>query len=512
MKIGKLQALFGVCLMIMIPFVACSKENRSQEGGAAEMGTSMKVREPAVAGAFYPGEEEALRNTVTALLERAQPPALEGRLVALISPHAGYMYSGGVAAHGYSLIRGKRFDAVVVVAPSHHVFFHGSSMYTQGPYRTPLGLIDVDQELARAIADADQSVQFHPEAHRSEHSLEVQLPFLQIAVPDLRIVPIVMADQSLENCRRLAGAIVSAIGKRNVLLVASSDLSHFHPYDEAVRMDRLVIDHVERYDYEALADDLGTRKAEACGGGPIITVMMAAKELGATKAVALKYANSGDVTGDKSGVVGYLSAAIVAENHVGVDLGLREGEKAELLRLARQQMEARVRGEAPPETVSGKLDAHPLLKEKMGAFVTLTIGGRLRGCIGHIRGLEPLHKTIAGMAIAAATEDPRFPPLQPDELDRVAIEISVLTPLKKIENPEEVEVGRDGIYIEKGLNHGLLLPQVATEYGWDRYEFLDHTCMKAGLPEGSWRERADIYIFSAQIFNEAEVFGKPSGR
>jgi AmmeMemoRadiSam system protein B/AmmeMemoRadiSam system protein A len=510
MKTGKLRALFGVCLMIIIPFVACSKETDSQEGRAAEMGASMKVREPAVAGAFYPGEEEALRSNVTSLLERAQPPALEGRLVALISPHAGYVYSGGVAAHGYSLIRGRRFDAVVIVAPSHHVFFQGSSIYTQGPYRTPLGLIEIDKELAGAIADADQSIQFRPEAHVREHSLEVQLPFLQIAVPGLKIVPIVMADQSLENCKRLAKAITSGVGNRNVLLVASSDLSHFHPYDEAVALDQVIIEHIERYDYEALARDLNSRKAEACGGGPMITVMIAAKDLGATKAVKLKYANSGDVTGDRSGVVGYLSAAIVAENHVGIDLGLRDKEKAELLKLARSQIEARVRGQDLPEAAPEKWDAYPLLKEKMGAFVTLTIDGRLRGCIGHIRGLEPLHTTIAKMAVAAATEDPRFPALRPDELDRIAIEISVLTPFKKIESPEEVEVGRDGIYIEKGMNHGLLLPQVATEYGWDRYKFLDHTCMKAGLPEGSWREGADIYIFSAQIFNEEEVFGKPS--
>jgi AmmeMemoRadiSam system protein A len=231
-------------------------------------------------------------------------------------------------------------------------------------------------------------------------------------------------------------------------------------------------------------------------------------------------------------VVGYLSAAIVAEpvpdgaasddaedtgrehgeEQVGVDLGLREEEKAELLRLARRSIEARLNDLDAPALSAETLEAHPILLEERGAFVTLTIGGRLRGCIGNIRGAAPLDQTISRMAVSAAVEDPRFPALKPGDLERVAIEISVLTPLEKISDPGAIEVGRDGLYMEKGMNRGLLLPQVATEYGWDRYQFLDQTCLKAGLPAGAWKEGADIYIFSAQIFNEEEILGGSSSR
>ena len=506
-RIGICRYATIVHLLVLVPFVACSGEGDPHEGGSAEMESSVRVREPAVAGAFYPGTEAALRDAVSGMLAGVEAGELGGRVVGLISPHAGYIYSGHVAAHAYRLVQGRKFDAVVVIAPSHHAYFEGSSVYSLGPYRTPLGLVEIHKDLAEAIAGSDESIGFHEAAHLREHSLEVQLPFLQVTIPDLRLVPIVMGDQSLASCRRLAQAIVSSVKGMNVLLVASTDLSHFHPYDEAVRLDGIVIDHVERYDYEGLARDLKSRKCEACGGGPIITVMIAARELGASQAVTLKYANSGDVTDDKSGVVGYLGAALVEVATVGVDLGISGAEKVELLDLARRTIEAKVQGRPLPDP---KTDS-ARLKEKMGAFVTITKQGRLRGCIGHIRGVEPLNTTVSKMAVAAATEDPRFPPLSPGELKDISLEISVLTPFRKIEDPDEIEVGRDGIYIEKGLNHGLLLPQVATEYGWTRSEFLDHTCRKAGLNEGDWREGADIYIFSAQVFNESELLGETSG-
>jgi AmmeMemoRadiSam system protein B/AmmeMemoRadiSam system protein A len=507
-RIAVLRYATIVYLLVLVPFVACSNEGSSHEGGSAEMESSTRVREPAVAGAFYPGTEKALRDAVSGMLAAVEPREIKGKVIGLISPHAGYIYSGQVAANGYRLVKGRKFDAVIVIAPSHHVYFEGSSVYTLGPYRTPLGLVEIHKDLAEAIVNSDESIGFHAAAHAREHSLEVQLPFLQMTVPDLRLVPIVMGDQSLDACRRLARAIVSNVKDMNVLLVASSDLSHFHPYDEAVRLDRILIDDIEHYDYEGLADDLEAGRCEACGGGPIITVMIAGKDLGVSEAVTLKYANSGDVTHDKSGVVGYVAVALVEETSVGVDLGIRHAEKVELLDLARRTIEAKILGKPLPDSETDS----PRLKEKMGAFVTITKHGQLRGCIGHIRGTEPLNTTISKMAIAAATEDPRFPPLSPGELDDISLEISVLTPFRKIASPDEIQVGRDGIYIEKGFNHGLLLPQVATEYGWTRDEFLDHTCLKAGLPKGDWREGADIYIFSAQVFNEKDLFGGSSSQ
>jgi len=342
-------------------------------------------------------------------------------------------------------------------------------------------------------------------------------------VPDLRLVPIVMGDQSFETSKRLADAIATAAKGRNVLLVASTDLSHFHASDEADVLDQVVADRIAKYDPEGLARDLDLGRGEACGGGPVVTVMLAARQLGASKAIVLKHANSGDVTGDRSNVVGYLAAALIAPagpaddpsptreedaKGVGVDLGLRREEKVQLLNIARRSIEAAVLGKPMPVFEA----ASPLLNEKMGAFVTLTEGGELRGCIGHIVGTQALYKTVSQMAVAAATEDPRFEPLSPEELKRIAIEISVLTPLRRVSGADEIVVGRDGIYLEKGYNRGLLLPQVATEYGWDCYQFLDHTCLKAGLEPGSWREGANIQTFSAQVFNEEEVFGKASGK
>lgn len=494
-------ALFAAILLL--PYTALVSDIGSTQGGDEKMEASESVRKPAVAGAFYPGTPEELREVVTGMLAGAHPARLNGRLVALISPHAGYIYSGDVAAHAYKLAEGRKFDAVIVIAPSHHVAFSGCSIYEGRAYETPLGLAEINTDLAGKLLENYDFITYYPAAHMSEHSLEVQLPFLQVALADLRLVPIVMGDQSLGACKRLAEAIAESVKGMNVLLVASSDLSHFHPYDRAVELDNIVVERVRDYDPEGLAHDLGSGKCEACGGGPMITAMLAGRLLGADSAEILKYANSGDTSGDKSRVVGYLSAAIYDREEVGVNLGLGEEEKVELLRIARASVQAAVGGETLPELKA----ATPLLGEKRGAFVTLTKEGRLRGCIGHIRGIEPLYITVSKMAAAAALEDPRFDPVQPAELDLLEIEISVLTPFEKITDPSEVVVGTHGLYIEKGYSHGLLLPQVATDYGWDRYEFLDHTCNKAGLPAGAWKEGATIYTFSAQIFNESEVRG-----
>jgi len=475
----------------------------SAEGGKEKMEASESVRKPAVAGAFYPGTPGELREVVTGMLADARPPRLNGQLIALISPHAGYVYSGEVAAQGYKLVEGRRFDAVIVIAPSHHVAFRGCSIYEGRAYETPLGLAEINTDLAGALLTNYDFITSYPAAHIAEHSLEVQIPFLQVAVPDLRLVPIIMGDQSQGACKRLAEAIAESVKGMNVLIVASSDLSHFHTYDQAVELDNIIVERVRDFDPEGLAHDLSSGKCEACGGGPMITAMLAGKLLGADSTEILKYANSGDTSGDKSRVVGYLSAAIYDMEDVGVNLGVGYEEKVELLRIARTSIEAAVRGEPAPEFEA----ATALLGEKRGAFVTLTKGGHLRGCIGHIRGIEPLYITVSKMGVAAALEDPRFDPVVAAELDRIEIEISVLTPFEKISDPSEVVVGTHGLYIEKGYSHGLLLPQVATDYGWDRYEFLDQTCKKAGLPAGAWKEGATIYTFSAQIFNESQVLG-----
>jgi AmmeMemoRadiSam system protein B/AmmeMemoRadiSam system protein A len=475
--------------------------------GGKEMGMK-EIREPAVAGAFYPDKPEVLSRDVKKYLENSKKEKIEGDIVALISPHAGYMYSGQVAAYAYKLVEGRAFDSVVVVAPSHRVLFKGASLYDRGGYRTPLGVVPIDTELSKKMMERRKEIQFLPEAHSQEHSLEVQIPFLQVVLKTFNLIPIVMEPYwSWETCQSVASAIAETVKGKRVLLVASTDLSHFYTYNIAVELDKIFLNHIERFDVEGLNRDLKNNRTEACGGGPVVTIMLAAKMLGANHGKVLKYANSGDVTGDRSRVVGYAAAVFYKtaggkekmkeEKKVGVDLGLNEEEKKTLHQIAKTVIENKAKGKAVPDF---KVES-PTLKENRGAFVTIHKRGQLRGCIGYIEGQGPLHKTIERMAEAAAFKDPRFTPVKENELPELELEISVLTPLKRITDVNEIQVGKHGIYIVKGMWAGLLLPQVATEYGWDRQTFLEHTCQKANLPSNAWKEKdTEIYIFSADIF------------
>ncbi len=472
-------------------------------------GIGMKdVREPAVSGTFYPDRPDILSRDVKKYIENAKKEKIEGEVIALISPHAGYMYSGQVAAYAYKLIEGKAFDTVIVVAPSHRALFKGVSLYDRGGYRTPLGVVPINAELSKKIMDKRKEVQFILEAHSQEHSLEVQIPFLQVVLKSFKLIPMVMEPYwNWETCQNLGAAIAEIVKGENILLVASSDLSHFHPYEKAVELDKIVLSHIERFDPEGLNRDLRQNRCEACGGGPIVSIMLAAKALGANKGKVLKYLNSGDVVSDRSRVVGYGAAVFYKtaggvekmkeEKRVGVDLGLNEEDKKTLHHIAKTVIRNKVKGKPVLEF---KIDS-PILKENRGAFVTIHKKGELRGCIGYIEGRGPLHKTIEELAEAAAFRDPRFKPVTEKELPDLGIEISVLTPLRKITDAREIEVGKHGIYIKKGWYSGLLLPQVATEYGWDRQTFLEHTCQKAGLPSNAWKDKnTEIYIFSADIF------------
>jgi hypothetical protein len=272
---------------------------------------------------------------------------------------------------------------------------------------------------------------------------------------------------------------------------------------------------VASFDPSRLFEDLHNGTCEACGGGPMISAMLVAKKLGADKSKVLMYANSGDVTGDRAGVVGYMSAvlyrqegshkpgnktekkSVEKEKRVGVSLGLSDKDKKDLKDIARKTIECKVKGKPLPDF---KIDSE-ILKEKRGAFVTINKEGHLRGCIGYIYAMKPLYITIQEMAEAAALNDPRFPPVTEDELDKLEIEISVLTPLKKIKDINQIQIGKDGLYMKRGYYSGLLLPQVATEYKWDVNTFLEETCHKAGMRGDCWKDKdTEIYIFSADIF------------
>jgi len=273
---------------------------------------SQDVRRSPFAGTWYPADPSELASMVSRLIAsapRSEPP---GKLVALISPHAGLRYSGPVAAAGYRLLERQAFESVVILGPSHRAAFDALATYPEGAFATPLGLAAIDSELSRSFANATERARPMPETHRGEHSLEMQVPFLQHLLPDSRIVPVMMGTQSSRNIEAAASAMVRVVSESAypVLLIASSDLSHNESRDRARALDSEVLDRIERFDYEGLAELLAQERGHACGGGPMVAVMMAARELGAVESRILAYGDSGDVSGETDAVVGYLSAAL----------------------------------------------------------------------------------------------------------------------------------------------------------------------------------------------------------
>jgi AmmeMemoRadiSam system protein B/AmmeMemoRadiSam system protein A len=484
-----------------------------------------QVRRPAVAGQFYEGDPARLRSDIEAMFERFRGPAPEGSIVAIISPHAGYMYSGGVASHAFGLLKRGQFETVVVISPCHVDYFPFSSVYGGDAYSTPLGQIGIDGPLSEQIASGGGLVRISDRGHlpgrgsRGEHSLEVQLPFLQVALGDFRLVAIVMGDQSRAAVDALGKALGSALEGRSALIVASTDLSHFHDGASARKLDSAFIRGLENFDPDGIMASLSEKDAEACGGGPTAAALIAARLLGAGSCRVMKYANSGDVTGDLSSVVGYVSAVVLkpalkgagssavgkagkASARSGDDDGLSDEERIFLLRYARKVLEASFKGGEPEIEIPDS----PVLGEKRGGFVTLKKKGMLRGCIGYIEAVLPLVETIAEMAESAAFRDPRFPELAEKELAEVTIEISVLSPIREIDDPSEVIVGRHGLIISRDGRRGLLLPQVAAEWKWDRETFLSQTCVKAGLDQGAWKRKGTkIEVFTADVFSEADM-------
>jgi AmmeMemoRadiSam system protein B len=270
--------------------------------------TSDNIRKSSLAGSWYPGNPNILRTSIGDFFQRVPEELSTGNIVGLVAPHAGYIYSGQVAAYAYKMLQGHVFDAVIVIGPSHRLSFRGISIYDQGGYETPLGTVLVDSSLADRIKSESRLVAANPSAHLLEHSIEIQLPFLQYVLGEFSFVPLLMGDQDRKTCEDLAAAIVKAVGQKKILVVGSSDLSHFHSYDQALKLDALALGYLEKMDAEGFLKGLEERQFEACGGGPAAVTMMAATTMGASSAKLLRYANSGDVTGDKQSVVGYGAA------------------------------------------------------------------------------------------------------------------------------------------------------------------------------------------------------------
>ena len=274
------------------------------------------VREPSVSGMFYPGDPATLRKDVANYLKSADIEAPPSDIRAVISPHAGYMYSGQVAAYGYKAVSSYMFDTVIIIAPSHRAHFQGFGVWDEGAFRTPLGDIPIDAASAAALTVSGGPFRANRDVHKGEHSLEVQLPFLQCIYKDFLLLPVLVgaADEAVyEEAASVLERVISASGRR-FLIIASTDLSHYYPYDVAVKIDSVTIEHLRNFDIAGMVRDTRTEKAQACGAGPLITTMMTAAKLGAHSSSILKYANSGDVSGDRSGVVGYVSAVLFKNN------------------------------------------------------------------------------------------------------------------------------------------------------------------------------------------------------
>ncbi len=461
------------------------------------------LRKAVKAGQFYEADAAALSAEIDGFLAAASPGAVPAeRIRAIIVPHAGYVYSGKTAARAYRQVQGRDIATVIIIGPSHYLGFEGCSIYTGGGFETPLGVAEVDAEAATALAKAS-GFSYIAEAHAEEHSLEVQVPFIQKVLPKAKIVPVVMGIPSDRTIRTLAAALAKVFKDRSALVVASTDMSHYLTKAEANALDKSTIELVKAQSVPTIIRKMERNENILCGGAAVAAALLYAQNLGNAGVDVLGYADSADagvpgVTADK--VVGYFAAAVTAgpAAPAQAEFTLSADDKKELLSLARRAVELYVRESKVLDSATPNAN----LRAPRGAFVTLTEGGDLRGCIGFTEPLFPLAETVVRAGVYAATEDPRFRPVSPAELKSLAYEISVLTPLKKVENPGLVQVGRHGLVVAKDGRRGLLLPQVATENGWDREEFLRQTCIKAGLEPDAWRKGAEISSFEAIVFRE----------
>ncbi len=493
---------------------------------ACDSSSADKVRKPAVAGKFYPADQQRLSQAVRYYLDSARP-SLGKRPVALISPHAGYIYSGQICADAFKQAEGFDYDLVVLLGTNHTASgFSKVSVYAEGGFETPLGTLRVDEDVAKKIMELSPDASFVEYVHQQEHSVEVLAPFVLEMFPKAKIVPAIVGTPDVEACVRFGEALAKALSSfedRSALIVASSDLSHYPSYRDALEVDGAVLDAVEQMSPEKLDETVKKQMARnigglgtcACGQSPVMAAMAAAKALGAGCAKVVSYANSGDaLAGGHDRVVGYGAVAFfkkgdcegipddlgetVAKQGRG-DLSNPEDQKL-LLSLARKTIEQYLNSGTLPLL----RDFDPGLAVRRGAFVTLKKHGQLRGCIGHMAEDMSLYRVVSAMAVQAAFNDRRFTPVTPSEFPELDIEISVLTPFEKVSSYEDIVVGTDGVVLEKDGKSAVFLPQVAVEQGWDRDRMLEQLCAKAGLSPGSWKEGAVFRTFQAQVFGEKE--------
>jgi MEMO1 family protein len=480
--------------------------------------TASDVRPPAVAGQFYPSDPGKLKLTIEQFLKGSTPISIE-KPVAIIVPHAGYIYSGQIAADAFRQVMGRQYDTVVVLGVNHtSANFSGVSTGNYIAFQTPLGNIPIDQEVTSALLKECRDFVQSREVHANEHSIEVQLPFIQVLFPKAKLVPVIIHPPDYKMCVRFGQALASVLKDRQALIVISSDLSHYPAYQNAGKADRRTLETIAMLDparIPPLMRDLDLPKLEtrACGEASIIAGLTAAKALGAKRAFIASYANSGDTSiGDRARTVGY-GAVVLAPGDAPSNTDalafpsppsgatpIQNGDKKALLTFARETIQRYLTTQTVPlaRNFSARVDF------PQGVFVTLRKNGELRGCIGRIPPEFKLGQTVGEMALQAAFNDPRFPPVQLSEVKNLEIEISALTPMKSIGSSDEIVVGRDGVLLTKGNNSAVFLPQVAPENHWNRDEMLDHLCAKAGMAAGCWKRDAKFQIFQAEVFSESQ--------
>jgi AmmeMemoRadiSam system protein B/AmmeMemoRadiSam system protein A len=493
-------------VLLCFPFTSSCQSNTEKGQPMAE-----NIRKPAVAGKFYPSDKDVLEDSLKAMFKRAEPKKTDKPVLAIIAPHAGYVFSGEVAASAFNQVEKKHYNNVFVIGSSHHAYFEAASLYTAGDFMTPLGKVKVDKELSKTLLKSNSCFIDNSEAHTPEHSIEVQLPFLQYVLGnDINLVPVLIGTQSQKSCNEIAMALKPYFNDEN-LFVISTDFSHYPEYSDATKSDN---DIAQAIVSNSPAGFLKTKQkleesgmknlaTAICGWTSVLTLLDITENIPGTSILPVNYKNSGDsYYGDKDQVVGYYAMAVTGTVNTSSRSFLSDKEKKSLLVLARNTIEGYIVNHKIPD-VDKKVITQGT-SQPCGAFVSLHEKGELRGCIGNFSAEKPLYSTIQDMAVASSTQDYRFSPVQADEIDKLEIEISVLTPLRKISSIDEILLGKHGIYIIKGIHKGTFLPQVATETGWTKEEFLGHCARdKAGLDWDGWRN-ADIYVYEAIVFSEKD--------
>ena len=471
-------------------------------------------RKPYAAGRFYTDKQDELETQLQQLFSNAIQKKSERNPLAIVVPHAGYVYSGGVAASGYNQIDpSRKFERIFIIGSSHTSNFPGASVYCEGNFETPLGTVKVDLELAKQLVKKYDLLTSDSDPHKFEHSIEVQLPFLQKHLKsDIRIVPVIIGSSTVETAQKLAVIFKPYLNEKN-LFVISSDFSHYPNYDNACMADQSTAIAIQSNKASNLIATLDANKKKnipglatsLCGWSSVLTLLYMTEQMPGINVELIQYKNSGNSSfGDVDRVVGYWAITFCQHQtkNQTAEFSLTHDDKKELLSLARESLSAYIRGAELPEASPFKLN--PVLKTQTGAFVTLTKNGHLRGCIGHFDANLPLWKVVRQMAIASATQDSRFNKVQASEIKELKIEISVLTPLRRIQTADEFILGTHGIYIRKGNSSGTFLPQVATQTGWTKEEFLGHCARdKAGIGWDEWKT-AELYTYEAMVFGEGD--------